>query len=194
MVVAVLVSPALGQETLPDRFQHKIRSERENIEHHVPGEWDYRIACEFTGQVGQSGIPPADHNDSSRAHLRHTVNPPELPGAVAETPESGFQAAILRIRAHPRQKPVTDDEAAIVPLDEHADLGDRISWVFPQFDDSREFEDCSEWRCGDSDLRLFAGCEEHRYGNRDQSSHARQCHPESKSPCQGGFDAPAVDC
>jgi len=151
MVVAVLVSPALGQETLPDRFQHKIRSERKNIEHHVPVERDYRIACEFTGQVGQSGIPPADHYDSPRTHLCHAVDPPELPRAVAETPESRFEPPILRIRPHPREKPIADDETAVATLDEHTDLSDRIGGIFA------ELEDLGEGRGRDGLRRPIAG-------------------------------------
>lgn len=124
MVMPVLVGPSLGKEALPDRFQDKIRSERESVEHHVPVDGDDRIACEFTGQVGQSGIPPVDHHDSPRAHLCHAIDAPELPRAVAETPESRFQAPILRIRPHPWQQPVTDDETAVPAFDEDADLGD----------------------------------------------------------------------
>ena len=185
MVVPVLVGQCLSKGALPYRFQHKVRSERENAEHHVPVKRDNRVARELTGQVGQSGVSPVDHHDSPRPHFRHAVDLPKLPRTVPETPESRFQAAVLRVGAYTREKPVTDDEATAASLHEDADFRNGIGRIFSQLDDLGEFKDCLEWRCGDGDLRLFAGHEEYRHGDRDQGPHARPCHPESTSAGPG---------
>jgi len=93
--------------------------------------------------------------------LGNTADTLQFPRAVSEASESGFQGPIIRVRSHAGQDPVADDETAVLPFDEHADLGNRIGRIFTQLDDLREFEHLVERR-GRDDLRGSAAGRENQ--------------------------------